>query len=123
MEHVLYFFVGGMILWLVAFLLTPRMKKELDAIRNNKSLSTYSLLSLISLFSLFALILMLLFLGLLFNLSALLMFIIWLSTLMFSVFPEGLIQYKEFLSIFVQITSLFGTVSIAAAAYLFKKKS
>ncbi len=126
MDNILYFFIGGMNFWFVAFFFISREKKLIvqlkkEGIKNKKTLS------MILYFYLLVVILLIILLGMLFNLSALVLFIMWLSTIMYNVmnnlYTPGLIEYKDFLGIFVQITSLFGTVGIAVAAYLFKKKS
>ena len=119
----LYFFLIGMVLWMIAFFITTNMQKEFNKIKNKDSIDRDSFLSITICFSLFIVVLVFIFLGFLLNLSAMLMLIIQLSDAIFSGFSPGTIEYKDFLSIFVQIISLFGTVTIAAAAYLFKKKS
>ena len=123
MNYMLYFFLVGMVLWMIAFFITTNIQKEFSNIKNKDSIDRDSFLPIFICFTLFIVVLILIFLGLLLNLSALLMLIIQLSDAIFSGFSPGIIEYKDLLSIFVQIVSLFGSVIIAAAAYLFKKKS
>lgn len=123
MEHMLYFFIGGMICWVIISLIFPTCKQEFLKMKSNSELDLKFFLSSFLFFLQFAAIITLAFLGLVLNYSALSMLIIWLSTVMFNSYTPGMIEYKDFLGIFVQITSLFGTVSIAVAAYIFKKKS
>lgn len=123
MEDILKFLISGMVCWIVIALIYPTCKHEFIKIKSANELSFNFFKSSLWFFLQFAAIVTLAFLGLTLNYSALSMLIIWLSTVMFNSYTTGVIEYKDFLGIFVQITSLFGSVSIAAAAYIFKKKS